>query len=175
MDNDQPDRGAVFLELLNEHEASVAAYVHSLVRDHAAAQDILQEARLTMWKSFDQFTIGTNFRAWARQVAFNKILTWRRRQKRAPLELSPETLEMIGVEIDRIDSENPHSAALRDCVKKLSRPHRQILLMRYSREAEIDEIAEKVGRSEGAVYRLLSRLRSSLHECIINHKLTTTT
>jgi RNA polymerase sigma-70 factor (ECF subfamily) len=73
---------------------------------------------------------------------------------------------MIAAEIDRTDPDGPRSRAVRDCVQKLSRPHRQILLLRYSRDTEIGEIAEKVGRSEGAVYRLLSRLRASLHRCI---------
>ena len=71
---------------------------------------------------------------------------------------------MIAAEIDRTDPDGPRSRALHDCVQKLSRPHRQILPLRYSRE--IDAIAEKVGRSEGAIYRLLSRLRASLHRCI---------
>ena len=38
--------------------------------------------------------------------------------------------------------------------------------MRYRDEASIGRIAHRTGRTEGAIYRLLSRLRVSLFDCV---------
>ncbi|MBL9151693.1 MAG: sigma-70 family RNA polymerase sigma factor [Verrucomicrobiales bacterium] len=160
------DRTESFLRLLNDNERAVSAYVHSLIREPSDAEDILQEARLVMWRHFDAFQPGTNFRAWARKIAFHQVLAHRRKARRFT-ELSEECLELLATELDRGEARHQRQAeALRQCVKKLSRPHRQIFLMRYSREMSIEEIARAVNRTEGAVYRLLSRLRMGLQACV---------
>ena len=41
-----------------------------------------------------------------------------------------------------------------------------MILWRYYEEDGIEGIAKKTGRSEGAVYRALSRIRGILNECI---------
>jgi RNA polymerase sigma-70 factor (ECF subfamily) len=164
--NEVPDRTEAFLQLLNEHESSLNAYVHSLVREPSDAQDILQETRLVMWRQFSDFELGTNFRAWGRKIAFHQILSYRRKHKRTTA-LSEEALELLANELTEHEAHyDKRSAALRKCVRRLSRPHRQIFLMRYSREMGIAEIAAAVDRTEGAVYRLLSRLRASLQTCV---------
>lgn len=163
---DPADRTEDYLRLLNEHETSLKAYVHSLVRGTSDAEDVLQETRLVMWRCFGDFTPGTNFRAWARKIAFHQILAFRRKARRVT-SLSEETLEMLAAALDQHEERHHrHSEALRQCVRRLSRPHRQIFLMRYSRDMSIPDIAQAVQRSEGAVYRLLSRLRASLQTCV---------
>ena len=160
------DRTEAFLRLLNEHERALAAYVHSLVREPSDAEDVLQETRLVMWRCFDDFEPGTNFKAWGRKIAFHQILAHRRKASRTTA-LGDECLELLAHEIDRNEVRHSRQAeALRLCVKRLSRPHRQIFLMRYSRDLSIEEIARAVNRTEGAVYRLLSRLRAGLQDCV---------
>lgn len=162
----QHDEGEDFLRLLNEHERKITLYVLNLVRDRGDAEDILQEARLVMWRHFHKFEQGTNFLAWARKIAFHQILSYRRKHKKRA-ELSESFLESVAFEISKNEqSFDKRTDALKSCVLKLSRPHRQILLMRYTREMDIDQIGREVGRSEGAVYRLLSRIRMMLQDCV---------
>ncbi|MCB1231959.1 MAG: sigma-70 family RNA polymerase sigma factor [Verrucomicrobiae bacterium] len=165
-DEDGTDRTEEFLTLLNEHESALRAYVHSLVREPSDAEDILQETRLVMWRNFEKFEAGTHFKAWAKKIAFHQILTFRRKAKR-DTALSEESLELLALELTKNESRHDRRAvALRKCVRQLSLPHRQIFLMRYSREMSIEDIASAVDRTEGAVYRLLSRLRASLQDCV---------
>jgi len=81
MDPLPPDSTAdteAYLRLLTQHDRWLATYVYSLVASAADAQDILQEVKVTMWKQFAKFEVGTNFRAWARKIATNQILNYRR-------------------------------------------------------------------------------------------------
>lgn len=165
---DSSERTEEYLELLNENERRLAAYVHALVPVHADAEDILQSCRLTMWKKFSTFEPGTSFFAWSRKIALNQILNFRRSAKRKPIStLEPEFIESVAREIDRqSESLSRRSEALRECLRKLPEQQRRTILLRYYDGCEINEIAESTGRSEGAVYRLLSRIRASLNECI---------
>jgi RNA polymerase sigma-70 factor (ECF subfamily) len=161
------DRTTDFLELLTANERSLSLYVHTLVPRDSAAEDILQQTKLLLWKHFDDFQIGTHFLAWARKTAFHQILTHRRHKKREHLPLDEVSLEALGAAVSELASEIPQRhEALRHCLAKLPTEHRQLVHLRYFDDLEIDQVAERVSRTEAAVYRALSRVRLSLMDCV---------
>lgn len=161
------DRTTVFLELLTSHERALSLYVHSLVPRDSAAEDILQQTKLLLWKHFDDFEIGTNFLAWARKTAFHQILTHRRLKKREHLPLDEVSLEALGAAVSELAGEIPQRhEALRLCLARLPKEHRQLVLLRYFEDLEIEQVAERVKRTEAAVYRALSRVRMNLLDCV---------
>lgn len=167
---DDPERTEAFLRLLSEHEKKLGIYVTGLVACPQDAQDILQEGKIVMWRQFHQFELGTNFAAWARKILFYQILAHRRKSKRDKAELlSEKMLESLSEEAESAIREQrwqKREAVLKQCVTKLSEEHREILLMRYRDEASIERISHRTERTEGAVYRLLSRLRKNLYQCV---------
>ncbi len=161
------DRTTIFLELLTASERSLSLYVHSLVPRDSAAEDILQQTKMLLWKHFDDFTVGTNFLAWARKTAFHQILTHRRHKKREHLPLDKVSLEALGAAVSELASDIPERhEALRHCLARLPTEHRQLVHLRYFDDLEIDQVAERLSRTEAAVYRALSRVRMSLMECV---------
>jgi RNA polymerase sigma-70 factor (ECF subfamily) len=166
----ESDRTEAFLRLITEHERRLAIYVTGLVVCPQDAQDVLQEGKIVMWRQFHQFELGTNFAAWARKILFYQILAFRRRCKRDRSEfLSDRLLETLSEESESAIKEQrwqKREKALQECVTKLSGEHREILELRYRDEASIEGISRRTERTEGAVYRLLSRLRKNLHQCV---------
>lgn len=162
------DPAEQYLVLLNEHERALAAYVHTLVPDRLDAEDILQSCKLTMWKQFSGFEPGTHFLAWARKIAFHQILNHRRGAKRKPLySAEPAFLEAVAAEIDRVaDSFTDRSEALHECLKRLPENQRRLVLLRYYEDHDIAAIARETDRTEAAVYKLLSRIRAALNDCV---------
>ena len=156
--------------LLTEHERRLGIYVTGLVACPQDAQDILQEGKIVMWRNFDSFELGTNFPAWARKILFHQILAYRRRTKRQPSErLCEETLELLNEAAESAIREKrwvKRESALKGCLEKMKEDHREIVHMRYRDETSIEKIAHRMERTEGAVYRLLSRLRQNLYECV---------
>lgn len=170
------DPNTDFLTLLAKHDRALSLYVYGLVPIHADADDILQQTKMVMWKSFSQFELGTNFIAWARKIAFHQILGYRRQSKRVHIPLSEEMLEQVGHEVARLsDQGQARREALESCLHKLPMEHRQIVLLRYYEELEVDQIAERVDSTTAAVYRALSRLRYTLLECVENRMKTENT
>jgi len=162
-----PDKTELFIVQLSTIERSLALYVMTLVPRPQDAEDILQQSKLVMWRCFDQFQQGTNFGAWARKIAFHQVLTYRKRQKKNQLQVSDEFLEIIAAEAENHnDVLEVQRQLLTQCMTKLDPEHRQILNLRYHEGEEIETIAAETNKTEGAVYRLLSRIRKNLHECV---------
>lgn len=163
----EADRTTAFLELLTTHERALSVYVHSLVPRDSAAEDILQQTKLLLWKHFDDFQIGTHFLAWARKTAFHQILTHRRQKKREHLPLDEVALEALGMAVTQLAGDvSLRQEALRTCLARLPKEHRQLVRLRYYEDLEIEQVADKLRRTAGAVYRALSRVRMSLMECV---------
>lgn len=166
----EEDRTEAFLRLLTEHERRLALYVTGLVACPQDAQDVMQEGKIIMWRQFHQFELGTNFPAWARKILFYQILAHRRRSKRHRSEhLSDRLLELLSEDSESALREQRwerREKALKSCVRQLSPEHREILELRYRDEASIEGISRRTERTEGAVYRLLSRLRKNLYLCV---------
>jgi RNA polymerase sigma-70 factor (ECF subfamily) len=157
-----------YLRLLTQHDRWLATYVHSLVPRAADADDILQEVKVTMWKQFANFEPGSNFRAWSRKIATHQILNYRRAEHRRPnAELEDAFIEAVAAEIDRqAETLEGRADALRACLHKLPEAHRKLIVWRYYEDCGVEEVAAKSGRTVEAVYRLLSRIRAVLNECV---------
>lgn len=75
----KPDRHAEFLRLYSRHHYRIPAYIYTLVPHRADAEDLLQETSIILWEKFEQFDPGSDFLAWACQVAFWKFGNHRKR------------------------------------------------------------------------------------------------
>jgi RNA polymerase sigma-70 factor (ECF subfamily) len=164
------ERTEAFLRLLNENERRLSLYVTGLIASPQYAQDVMQEGKIVMWRQFHQFELGTNFPAWARKILFYQTLAFRRRSKKNAAEfLNESLLQKLSDESNsekREEKWQSRERALSQCVLKLKDDHREILELRYRDESSIEGISRKTERTEGAIYRLLSRLRKNLYDCV---------
>lgn len=162
-----PDRSEVFIRLLSQHQRRLFLYVMTLVPNGDDAEEILQETNLVLWREFDRFELGTNFAAWSCKVALHQVLAWRKRKQRDRLEFSPAFLEAVAEEATAdADQLEEQTGALARCIDKLPAHHRDLLRLRYSEGQAVEAIARQLGRTADAVYRMLSRIRRVLHDCV---------
>ena len=61
MSGSSPDRSTELLQLMMKYQRRIFAYIHTLVPSRSDAEDILQEASLTICEKFNDFELGTNF------------------------------------------------------------------------------------------------------------------
>lgn len=162
-----PERAEEFVFLLARHERMLGGYVMSMVPHGSDADDILQETKVILWRNFHQFASGTNFGAWARKVAFHQVLAFRKRRHRDPVEFSEEFVRAVSDEVERnaVHLEQ-RQRLLQHCIARLPGEHRQVVLLRYDEQLSLEEIAARTSRTVGALYRLLSRIRYALHDCV---------
>lgn len=58
-----------------------------MTRNRADAEDLVQETYLKAYKAYDQFTEGTNLRAWLHRILTNTFINNYRKKKRRPREI----------------------------------------------------------------------------------------
>jgi RNA polymerase sigma-70 factor (ECF subfamily) len=156
-----------FVRLLGQNQRRVFVYVLSLVPRYTDAEEIVQETNLVLWREFAKFELGTNFAAWACKVAFHQVLAWRKKQHRDRLEFSDTFLDAVAAEVaHRADELDDRADALAGCIGKLPAQQRDLLQRRYRDNASIENIAQHTARTVEAVYRALSRIRQTLHDCV---------
>jgi RNA polymerase sigma-70 factor, ECF subfamily len=156
-----------FLCLFAKHQQTIALYLTSLLPTQQDVDDVFQETSLVLWREFAKFQPGTNFGAWACTIAFNQVRAWRSRQKRETLVFSDVFLERISEELNEYaDYYQNRLQALERCIEQLPEHHRELVRHRYLAGATVEALAEKAKRSPVAVYRMLSRVRQALHDCV---------
>jgi RNA polymerase sigma-70 factor (ECF subfamily) len=156
-----------FIVQLTAAQPSLWAYVFSLLPDHLAAQDVLQETNLTLWRKATDFRPGTSFLSWATQVAYFHVLSHRRRQRRDRLLFNEDVLAYLAErQADRTAEPGDRLVALRGCLEKLPEPSRKLLEERYAPGGSVKDLAEAGGRSVAAVSQLLYRIREKLLDCM---------
>ena len=162
-----------FLKLLAEYEYSIKVYIITMIPRIYDAEDIMQDVRLTMWKKFESFEQGTNFKAWALKIAYFKIMDFRKRKGRENKKLmfTDEFYDAVDTASKKSSfDENGKRQDLQSCINKLQGPHREMIVMRYKNKLSVEEISEQMGRTVTATYRVISRIRASLKKCMISQE-----
>ncbi len=160
-------RDESFVTLFVEHEPALRAFILSQIMNWADMNEILQQTSIVLWRKFDQYQPGTNFRSWAFKIARFEVLNYLKKQRRSKLVFSDETLALLAVESEEEeDNLEAERHALAKCLKKLKPEQRGLLSDCYEGEQTIKEIARLRQRSVEAVYKAVQRLRATLLTCV---------
>jgi RNA polymerase sigma-70 factor (ECF subfamily) len=154
-------------QLLAAHQQRLSGYIRTLVPSRTDAEDVLQEVNLFIWRRSDEFKLGTNFGAWAYQIARLHVMNLRKKKPVGVAGLSDAVVEQIaaGAGSDA-DFAPPRLAALEACLRKLSDKDQVLVRLRYQPDATTQSVAEEVGRSLKGIYQSLNRIRVTLLDCI---------
>ncbi len=156
-----------FVTLFSRYQRRLYLYILTQVPHPVDAEEILQETSVIIWRKAAQFQPGTNFFAWASQVANFEVMKYRSRRKREKLQFSDEFIEQVAAEaVTRSDELELRRTVLMKCIEKL-RPHdRELIQQRYAPGETGKNLAESMHRPANSVYQSLGRIRRTLWECI---------
>ena len=156
------------MRLLTEHQTAVLAYIRSLMPGYPGSRDILQRVNLTLWNKKNDFTLGTNFKAWAFSVARFQVLSQRRRLRREGWLVFDEDLATRFAAEE--EPENPEldrtHGALQRCLGKLNERDTELVRKRYTENITLEEYAATLDRSAGTLKARLFKIRAALRRCI---------
>jgi len=153
---------ARFAELYESHFERVYAFIARRVRNRQEAEDLtsevfrqaLQNLRRYEWR-------GVPFSAWLLRIAANAMADrWQRvaREQNEPPPGPPD--EAAAEDIER-------RALLYQLVDTLPPDQRRVVVARFVEEKSIRDLAQELGRTEGAVkqlqFRALQNLRAHIH------------
>lgn len=159
-------RREAFVALLTQEQARLHRYILTLLADHDAAGNILQETNLVLWRKVDEFQPGTSFSAWARKVAYWQALAYIRDAKRDRLVFSEELARQLAARPALSEEESERRLALRHCLAELPRKHLDLIKARYGGDLPIAALANNSNEKPSAVKVRLHRIRRALLSCI---------
>jgi RNA polymerase sigma-70 factor (ECF subfamily) len=153
--------------LYARHHVRVYRFVLRLVRNEAAAEDLISEVFLDVWRQANRFEGRSAVSTWLLSIARFKALSSLR--KRSEDELDEEHAEAIEDE-----SDDPEVAAqkrdkaniMRQCLTALSPEHREVIDLVYYHEKSVEEVASIIGIPEATVKTRMFYARKRLAELL---------
>src|SRR5947209_9396687 len=107
--------------LLMQHRTALYGYIFACVRNHADAEDILQNVSVAVMESIGQLRDEAGFLPWSREIARRRILAHKRlAQRERPLD--PDLVQTLAEAADRVERREPASdqrTALMTCLESL--------------------------------------------------------
>ena len=127
--------------LYGRHHVKVYRFALRFVRDEAAAEDMVSEVFIDVWRQADRFERRSQVSTWLLAIARNKALSDLRR--RSNEQLDEEVAEFIEDPADNPEvtmQKQERSQILRSCLTQLSPAHREIIDLVYYHERSIEEV-----------------------------------
>jgi RNA polymerase sigma-70 factor, ECF subfamily len=154
-----------FVQLLTAAQPRLFSYITTLLGDVHDANNVLQDANVTLWTKAADFQPGTSFIAWAREIAYYKALSFVRDVKRDRLIVDHALVEQVFAKTDEVEFDD-RRLALRHCVAELKERQRDLLRVRYAEGASLAQIARQTAKTEAAVKMAMRRIRMALMACV---------
>jgi len=177
----------LFHELIRPYERMVYLTLFSIVRNETEAEDGAQEAVISAYRHLASFRGDAKFSTWLTTIAINEGRKRLRKTKGAvedSIEEKEESREGDYTPAPLTDwREIPLEAlerkelreALRVAVSELPGIYRQVFTLRDLEELNIEETAQALGITAGAVKVRLHRARIMLQKRLVPYLKTTTT
>ena len=128
------------------HNVRVFRFLLRFVADRAAAEDLVSEVFLDVWRQAGRFKGRSQVTTWLLAIARYKALSTL--QRRSIEELGEDVAAAIEDPHDNPEVMNQNrqtSETLLDCLKELSPAHREVIDLVYYHEKSIDQVAEITG------------------------------
>ncbi len=159
-----------FDALVREHQQRIFRVVIALVRDSDLASNLTQDCFVRAYENRSSFRGDSSVATWLTRIAINLVRDharsrrhafWRRLFQRPAEDADPEILAENVKDSrstpDRHLLAKEELAAVWTAVAELSPQQREVFVLRFSEEMDLEEIAQVLGLKTGTVKAHLSR------------------
>ena len=155
------------------------SYALILTRNHAEAEDLVQETYLRALKAAGRLRPNSNLNAWLftilRNVWFNQLRKWRKAPDMVEIDsdgTGPNHVVDNGKDPHATYVSNIEQEQVRSSIQLLSIEFREIIILREYEELSYQEIADILECPLGTVMSRLARARSKLRDLLSSSSLT---
>jgi len=161
---------AAFARILRAHQASIRGYLSKMVRRDDLIDDLAQETFIAAYRNLATYRQESSLRGWLLGIARKRVLRYledlrHRGMARVESELASWLLQTA----QRDQDPGRHELeleALETCLRKLPPHSTRLVDDFYYKQRSADSIASASGRTVGAVWMALLRVREALRDCV---------
>lgn len=145
---------------MTRHIPNLRAFARSLTRRHDAADDLVQETLIKAYQHIDQFTAGTNMKAWLFTILRNTYLSDLRKRRYEVEDADGALSERLSVAA----SQTAHMDMLdfNKALSDLPADQREALILVGAEGFSYEEAAEMCGCAVGTMKSRVNRARNRL-------------
>ncbi len=160
-----------FAQLYDGYVERVYRYVYFRVSDDLTAEDLTSQVFLKAWENLDRYQSGSSpFVAWLYTIARNQVIDhYRTHKESVPLD-EISALPASGRTVDEQVEARFDLDTMRDALQFLTEEQQQVLILKFIVGMKTDEIAQTIGRKEGAVRALQMRALQTLSKYLEEEK-----
>ncbi len=163
-----------FTQLVRLHQAKVRCYLGRFVRGMDVVDDLAQETFIAAYRNLATYRQQSTLGLWLLGIARNLALKHLRDEQRRRTQeadtfeaaLSKWTEERMDVDEAAAVRHEQVVKALRNCIDGLQKHSAGMIRDAYFKGRTAAEIAQETGKSEGAVWVTMMRIRQALRDCI---------
>jgi RNA polymerase sigma-70 factor, ECF subfamily len=153
--------------LFSRHHVKVYRFVLRIVGHQSAAEDLISEVFLDVWRQASRFEGRSAVSTWLLAIARFKALSAVRRKSDEGLDdeaaaAIEDTSDDPAVAVQKKDK----GAVLRKCLQSLTPEHREIIDLVYYHEKSVEDVASIVGIPENTVKTRMFYARKRLGELL---------
>ena len=157
-----------FDRLMALHTDRVFALAWGVLQNREDAKDAVQEVFIKLHAALPKFPPENNLSAWLYRVCLNHCIDRKRRAKRRPTDMTEDDWDRLkGPERDEPEFRARQSEigrTIRGEVDALPERQRMVFVLRHYKLLSINETAEAMGCTSGAVKAHLSRATARLRD-----------
>lgn len=152
--------------LYDRHGGAVFAFVLDLCGgDRAAAEDVLQEVMLAVWRGAGAFRGESRARTWLLSIAYRVALRARPRAVIVPFGRAQLTVA-ADTDVPAAAERRLQAAAVRHAIDGLPEPLRATVTLTFLHDLPAPDVAAILGVPVGTVKSRLHRARALLHAAL---------
>lgn len=148
-----------FTQLVKLHKETIYTVCLMHTADQDEAQDLMQEALIQLWRSFETFRGESDIRTWIWRVTSNACISFCRKEEKHRGTLQLEVADLLTID----DEDNRQIRMLHDRIYRL-RPFDRTVVLLWMEDMSYEEIGQILGISAKNVSVRLFRIKEQLRQ-----------
>lgn len=148
-----------FTQLIKQHKETIYTVCLMHTADQDEVQDLMQEALIQLWRSFETFRGESDIRTWIWRVTSNACISFCRKEEKHRETLQLEVADLLTVD----DEDNRQIRMLHDRIYRL-RPFDRTVVLLWMEDMSYEEIGQILGISAKNVSVRLFRIKEQLRQ-----------
>ncbi len=159
-----------FAQIVRLHQAPLRAFLSKYVQQDDVVDDLAQDTFLAAYRSLADYRSDAPLRTWLLGIARHRVLRYlddlRRRRAGPETGLQAALDTWLGRTLEAGGGHEEEVRALEGCLDSLPPTSARMIRSFYFHGRTAAEVGLETGKSEGAVWVTLMRIRQALRKCI---------